>query len=423
MTAQSAHIEIEASAEGRARLALIVDDSRVQRKILSASVARWGFEVREAASGDEALEICRTTVPDLILSDWMMPGMNGIEFCEAFRLLPHEGYSYFILLTSKSEKGEIAQGLEAGADDFLTKPVNADELRARIKAGERIVQMQRELQEKNRLITDTLSELQRLYDSVESDLKQAKQLQQSLVPDRQCKLAGADLSLMLRQCGHVGGDLVGYFDAQPGHVGLFAIDVSGHGISSALMTARIAGYLSSTAPSQNVALCDGPDGYEMRAPVEAIEAINELVLCEMETEHYFTMMLADIDLATGHVCIGQAGHPHPVVQRANGTVEHIGDGGFPVGLMEGVSFSQFEVALQPGDRLLIMSDGVVECPDPEGNLLDESGVTRLVEGLHTLGGPAFFDALVWKLAEFAGERDFPDDVSGILLEYQAKTPA
>jgi len=381
-------------------------------------VARWGFEVREAASGLEALDICRDVAPDLILSDWVMPGMNGLEFCAAFRELPHEGYSYFILLTSKSEKGEIAQGLEAGADDFLTKPVDANELRARIKAGERILEMHRELQEKNRLISDTLSELQRVYDSVESDLRQAKELQQSLVPERFRSLPGADLSLMLRQCGHVGGDLVGYFDAQPGHIGLFAIDVSGHGISSALMTARIAGYLSASAPSQNVALREVPGGYEMRDPVEAIEAINELVLCEMQTEHYFTMALVDVDLVTGHTRIGQAGHPHPVVQRANGTVEHVGDGGFPVGLMEGVSFSQFELTLNAGDRLLIMSDGVVECPDPQDKMLEEEGVTRLVEGLHDLHGPAFFDALVWKLAEFAGERDFPDDVSGILLEYQ-----
>ena len=205
---------------------LIVDDSRLQRKILSSSVKRWGFEVYEAGSGEEALDLCKQILPDLVLSDWMMPGMNGLEFCDAFRKLSQDKYGYFILLTSKSEKAEIAMGLEAGADDFVTKPVDANELRARIAAGERILQMQRELTEKNRLITDTLDELQRLYDSLDSDLQEAKKLQQSLVRERQKSFDTADLSLMLRSSGHVGGDLVGFFPAQEGHLGLFSIDVS-----------------------------------------------------------------------------------------------------------------------------------------------------------------------------------------------------
>lgn len=398
--------------------ALIVDDSRLQRKILSSSVKRWGFEVFEAASGNEALEICRETPPDIVLSDWMMPGMNGLEFCDAFRKLSGDNYGYFILLTSKSEKGEVAQGLEAGADDFLTKPVNAHELRARITAGERILKMQRELTEKNRLISDTLVELQRLYDSVDSDLIEAKKLQQSLVRERFKSLEAGDLSLMLRSSGHVGGDLVGFFQADNNHLGLYAIDVSGHGISSALMTARLAGYLSSAAPDQNVALRrDRHGNFHIRPPLEVIESINDLVLDEMDTEHYFTLLLADVDLATGKVVIGQAGHPHPVIQRADGAIEQDGPGGFPVGLMFGASFSQFDVQLGPGDRLILLSDGVVECPDEDDILLEEEGLAAIVSDLKDVRGHPFFEALIWRLSEHAGNQDFPDDVSGVLFEF------
>ena len=106
------------------RPVLVVDDSKAQRKILQMQLTRWGYEVTEAASGDEALALCRAQDFDIVLSDWMMPGMTGLEFCKAFRALPREGYGYFILLTSKSEKTEIADGLENGADDFLTKPVS-----------------------------------------------------------------------------------------------------------------------------------------------------------------------------------------------------------------------------------------------------------------------------------------------------------
>ncbi len=397
---------------------LIVDDSRLQRKILSSSVKRWGFEVYEAGSAEDALEICKDILPDLVLSDWMMPGMNGLEFCDAFRKLSQDKYGYFILLTSKSEKAEVAMGLEAGADDFVTKPVDANELRARIAAGERILHMQRELTEKNRLITDTLDELQRLYDSLDSDLLEAKKLQQSLVRERHKSFDTANLSLMLQSSGHVGGDLVGFFPAQVGHLGLYSIDVSGHGISSALMTARLAGYLSAAAPDQNVALQRLDNGsYAFLPPEEVIETLNDLVLDEMDTEHYFTLLLADVDLVTGHVRMAQAGHPHPAIQRRNGQIEQNGPGGFPVGLMSGISFTQFEVQLQPGDRMLLLSDGVTECPDPNGDMLEEAGLESLMRDLSEIGGPAFFEALLWRLTEFAGESTFPDDVSGILFEY------
>ena len=405
-------------APDTARLVLVVDDSRLQRKILSSSLTRWGFRVMEAESAEEALEQCQSRFPDLVLSDWMMAGMTGLEFCRHFRALSGDRYGYFILLTSKTEKGEVARGLESGADDFLTKPVDGLELRARLSAGERILDMQQELTKKNRMITDTLSELQRLYDSLDNDLIEAKKLQQSLLRERHKTFGTGSLSLLLRSCGHVGGDLVGFYPAGPGHLGLFAIDVSGHGISSALMTARLAGYLSAHVPDQNIALEKQSDGsYLARPPAAAIERLNDLVLNEMETEHYFTLMLADVDLATGRVTIGQAGHPHPVIQRRNGAVEQEGTGGFPVGLLSGAMFSQFEAQLHPGDRLLILSDGVTECPGADGAMLGEDGLARLLVKLNDVTGPAMLETLISCLGNFAGSEGFPDDISGILFEY------
>ena len=117
---------------------LIVDDSRLQRKILSSLLTRWGFDVLQAASGEDALIQFSEFRPEIVLSDWMMPGMSGLQLCAECRALSGENYVYFILLTSKSEKNEIARGLDAGADDFLTKPVNKHELKSRLQAGGRI---------------------------------------------------------------------------------------------------------------------------------------------------------------------------------------------------------------------------------------------------------------------------------------------
>ncbi|MEM6636868.1 MAG: SpoIIE family protein phosphatase [Pseudomonadota bacterium] len=398
---------------------LVVDDSRLQRRILTSSLKKHGHNVIEAESGCEALEICKQTPVDLVLSDWMMPGMNGLEFCRAFKALPRESFGYFILLTSKSEKDEIAQGLEAGADDFLTKPVNAHELRARITAGRRIVDMQRELSQKNILISRTLTEISALYDGVERDLIEARKLQQSLVPDRERDFGNAHVSLLLKPAGHVGGDLVGTFSISPSRVGLYAIDVSGHGVTSALMTARLAGYLSSTVPEQNVALKKGSDGrFTARPPAEVVARLNELVLEELETEHYFTMVLADVDLSTGHVEMSQAGHPHPIIQSPGGRLEFLGKGGMPVGLVPNAHYDSFEFQLTPGERILLYSDGITECPDPQGNLLDEAGLLDLMKRNATIRGAAFFESLMWDLTHHADGVDFPDDISGVLFEYR-----
>jgi len=160
-----------AGMQGERPRILIADDSRAQRKLLASTLRKSGFDVVEAEDGKEAFAAIRAHKLRMVLSDWMMPGMSGPELCRAIRDCDEDGYVYFILLTSKSERAEIASGLEQGADDFLTKPVSGEELRARINAGQRILDMQQELSGKNLLLGNALGELQRLYDLIDSDLR------------------------------------------------------------------------------------------------------------------------------------------------------------------------------------------------------------------------------------------------------------
>jgi two-component system, cell cycle response regulator len=127
---------------------LVVEDDPISRRILEATLLKWGYEVQVAVDGLEALEIIRNPdAPNLVISDWMMPRMDGLALCREIRSMEKSGYIYFIILTAKGEKKDIIEGLEAGADDFLTKPFDREELKYRTRIGERIINLERRILE------------------------------------------------------------------------------------------------------------------------------------------------------------------------------------------------------------------------------------------------------------------------------------
>ncbi len=401
------------------RRVLLVDDSSLERRIIASFLKKWGFEVLEASDAVTALKHCKTQHFDLVLSDWMMPGMTGPEFCKKFRETSGDAYAYFILLTSKSASTEVAHGLNAGADDFLSKPVNAQELRARIAAGDRILAMQRELSEKNRVVRDTLDRLQAVYDKIDADLMQARKIQNSLVPRLKQDFGPNRISLLLKPCGHIGGDLVGMFQPGRNRIGFYNIDVSGHGITSAMMTARLGSYLSSTHMEQNVAVERRFEKFfALRQPEEVAAHLNTRLNADTGIEEYFTMVYAIADLRSGQVKMVQAGHPPPLLMRKDGEPEFLGDGGMPIGLLPDIKFDQIEFRMAPGDRLLLYSDGLTECQTRDGGMFEEDGLLDLVRSVQAAHGEDFLDNLYEQLTRRMNpENGAEDDVSATLFEY------
>ncbi len=131
---------------------LIVDDDPVSCRMLAAAVARMGYDVVTASNGLEAWDVLRAEQIGLVVTDWMMPGMDGLELVRRIRGDELGRYVYVILLTSRGESRDAAEALEAGADDFIAKPAHRDELTARLKAGRRILDLQDALHEKNLLL-------------------------------------------------------------------------------------------------------------------------------------------------------------------------------------------------------------------------------------------------------------------------------
>lgn len=139
---------------------LIAEDHYVSRHLLERNITNWGFKVVTAEDGESALKILDgENPPSLAILDWMMPKMDGLDVCRQIRRRTGRPYVYLVLLTAKSQKDEIAAGLEAGADDYVIKPFDPDELRARVKVGQRVVNLERALARKTADLDEALARI------------------------------------------------------------------------------------------------------------------------------------------------------------------------------------------------------------------------------------------------------------------------
>jgi phosphoserine phosphatase RsbU/P len=142
---------------------LIAEDDAVSRHILQATLRKWGYEVVVCTDGNQTWQVLQAeNAPQLVILDWMMPGMDGVQICRKVREAPQAHPAYIMLLTARERSQDIVEGLQSGADDYLTKPFDREELRARMQAGLRILELQSKLVERVRELEDTLSRVRML---------------------------------------------------------------------------------------------------------------------------------------------------------------------------------------------------------------------------------------------------------------------
>ena len=152
---------------------LVVDDDPSVLRIVAAMLGRWNYDVILAGDGLEAWEILQRRDLRFVISDWMMPGLTGPELCQRVRAAKFANYVYLILLTGREDKSSLIEGMNAGADDFLVKPVYLEELRVRIRAGERILRLEWQLEERNRHLNEINRTLADAYATIRHDLESA----------------------------------------------------------------------------------------------------------------------------------------------------------------------------------------------------------------------------------------------------------
>ncbi len=395
---------------------LVADDDPRQLNVLEHFLREWGHSVDRASDGHQALAMAEQNVYDLLISDWQMPGLSGLELCERIRRADR-AYIYVILLTGRREARDIIQGIESGADEYLVKPVNYDELRARLRVAERIIGLERSATERNRQLTEALHDLNEAYDRIRKDLEAAARMQQSLLPSSFDDAQNMVVKWLFIPCSIVAGDIFGVVPLEGSRTAFFLVDVAGHGISAAMMSVSVGRMIAAPWDLEGMhsRTVFGSNHRGDLRPSALCRQLNRAFLSDNSDTPYFTMVFGVLDVVTGEGRLVQAGNPHPVIVRKGGAHELVGEGGCPIGLFADSEWSEVSFRLQPGDSLCLYSDGVVECAGPGE---EPYGMERLLGVLSGHDGESprtMLDALSKDLRRFRGDQAFDDDVSVLML--------
>jgi sigma-B regulation protein RsbU (phosphoserine phosphatase) len=369
---------------------LVIDDDPVTKLMLRRILEQQGYTVETAQDGQEGIQKVTQIVPALIICDWLMPIKNGLEVCRFVKSHPNLCTTFFVLLTSKVDLADRIEGLNAGADEFLAKPIDMNELKARVRAGLRLHQLNQDLQAQKQVL--------------ETELAEAASYVRSILPaPMQSPLRIESLFLPSRQ---LGGDCFDYFWLNSGTLVLYLLDVAGHGLGAALPSVSILNLLR----SQSLA------GVNYTEPGEVLSALNRVFQMSNHGDKYFTIWYGVYRHTTQQLLFASGGHPPALLWTQSNQCQLLKTGGFPIGLFPDEAYTSAECSISDGSTLYLFSDGVYEVLQPEGETWGLDAFQSLLQAQSTHHH--------WTLTELlqgiqlhANAEAFIDDVSLIKVRF------
>ncbi|GAC1351024.1 MAG: hypothetical protein NVSMB1_00120 [Polyangiales bacterium] len=378
---------------------LVIDDVPDMRKFV-AQVLRERYRVRTARDGLEGLNLARAIEPDLIVSDVMMPNMTGYELTREIRTTNGPlARTPIILLSAKGDLVGKLAGLEHGADDYLVKPFNADELLSRARNLLRLRRQERELVALQTRVIE--SERQTLR----AEIEVARKVQANILPNQPSyKDESRSLQGFLMSATACSGDFWMYRKLPEGRLFVAIADVTGHGVGSAMVTELTYGAL-------NALLCEGAP----KSPSQVISAVNTIFhLGSSESPVWMTMVVAIVEADGRRLTLSTAGHPPVFCQRGGTRPTLLQTRSVPLGSDRNATYSDVTVDASSETRLLMYSDGLVEATDPKGM---QFGLKRLGKVFSSADGSpaACLESLRSEFSAFTASQPLEDDVTAVAL--------
>lgn len=391
---------------------LAVEDDFLTLTLLEASLHKMGYEVTTANNGKEAWELFQKKFFSLVLTDWIMPEMDGLELVRKIRSHHNNHYTYLILISGKSEKKEIVEGIEAGADDFITKPYEFDELRCRLNVAERILTLEAQLSRHNEF-------LQRSNERMRRELESAAKIQKAFLPKVHPKSPGVQFEWLFKPCEELAGDFLNIIPLDEKNIAFYILDVSGHGVSSALQSVMLSRVLSPTLDPFSILRQETKvaPGYRIVPPVEVAEELNKRFPWNDQTKQFFTLFYGILNWETLELRYITAGHPPPIVLSKNEPYTLPKEpSGPPISFLFDMPYEEYLLQLHPGDRLYLYSDGILEAMNLKR---EQFGRVRFIQYLTNNRIKSLhrtLEGLVEELEVWCEGKVLGDDVSLLALE-------
>lgn len=382
---------------------IVAEDNLVQRTYLSRMIAHLGYIALVADDGVEALKLVQSSGAQILITDFDMPNMNGLELTRAVRGLNLDHYVHIIMLTGSGQRETSAEALDTGVDDFLTKDNDPTLLKARIRVASRLVHHAREQQKQHCILKE-------INNRIQEDLKAAADAQRQLLPEIHRAIGGVHVASAFVPSAMVSGDMFGCFELPQNMLGVYAVDVSGHGIHASLLSVAI-GHVITPEFFCNAA-CDTegkPD------PAGLVAHLNQR-FSAADNDDYFTMFCAIINTVTGQMDFCQAGYPSPTYLGANGQATCVGEGGFPVGMFPHFSYENDVFSFEEGGSLVLCSDAAGEAENEQGTPFGNAPLRDFIAKNHLIDTDELPNIIVQELRKWRGNRALEDDLTVVALK-------
>src|SRR5262245_50460669 len=372
-------------AEDESFTLLVVDDNGPNRDALSRRLVRHGYRVVAAANGHEALQRLAQGPVDLVLLDVQMPGPDGLEVLRALRQTHAPTALPVIMATGRDGSDDIVRALELGANDYVTKPLDVPVMLARVqtqlalrRSVQKILDLEERLRHRNAELAAANDRLQRTHDRMRRDLLAAARIQEAFLPRAPLGVPGLDVAWFFQPCAELAGDALNVCPLDDGHVGLYVLDVSGHGVAAALLAVAVTRALSPAAgPASLLVRPDAAPGERLASPAEVAARLNQRFPFDEATEQFFTIVYGIMDTRRREFRYVSAGHPGVIhVPRDRSAVVHALPG-LPIGL--DATYTEHAITLRQGERLYLYSDGVTEAPSPNREVFGSDRLLQILE--------------------------------------------
>ncbi|MDB9452480.1 PP2C family protein-serine/threonine phosphatase [Dolichospermum circinale] len=373
---------------------LIIDDDRPIQMFLKRILEKQGYQVITASTGEEGILRTLDSPPALIICDWIMPGLSGIEVCNIIKKDPKLSTTFFILLTSLDSVADRVKGLDAGADDFISKPIEHNELQARVRAGLRLHQLSQDLQTQKLLL--------------ETELAEATEYVKSLLPLPVNKPLSIQFTFLPSR--QLGGDCFDYNWLDADTLAIYLLDVAGHGLKATLPSISVLNLLRSRALKD----------LNYYQPSEVLAALNNTFQMNYQNDKYFTIWYGVYNRVSRQLTYSSAGHPPAIILSGNSPthteVKRLKTPGMPVGMFPEAKYTDAYCQIEKSSILYIFSDGAYEITQSNGTLWSLEGFIQILISLQ-YSVDNQLDYILDYLINLNSKETFEDDLSILQVKF------